>query len=223
MNQGEKRVIPSYERLLLICCAATFGCYCGSYMRIPIVPLYAKLFGASTVEVGAINSTFLLVAGAFSLPLGLVSDRIGRKLLILSGLLMIGVSSLLLTLATSPGQIAWIYLLFGLGVASFGPTMMSFVADFSPLTHMGRSYGWYTLAIYGGMSLGPAAGGGIAQWLGYKPVFSIAGIFLIVLALIVFFILPRARHVVINRPPKRPTIYIFRRLCETRSFSPAGW
>ena len=40
----------------------------------------AKLLGANTVQVGVINSTFLLVAGAFSLPLGLVSDRIGRKL-----------------------------------------------------------------------------------------------------------------------------------------------
>lgn len=212
MNTGEQRILPSYEKLLLICCLASFACYCGSYMRIPVVPLYARLLGANTVEIGVINSTFLLVAGAFSLPLGLVSDRVGRKLLILCGLLLIGASSLMLSLATSARQIVWIYLLFGLGVASFGPTMMSFVADFSPPTHLGRSYGWYTLAIYGGMSLGPAAGGGIAQLLGYKPVFVVAGVFLAVIAVIVFFVLPRARHVVINRPAKRPTVDILRAL-----------
>lgn len=196
----------------MICCLATFGCYCGSYMRIPVVPLFAKGLGADTVEVGVINSTFLLVAGAFSLPLGLISDRVGRKLLILSGLFLMGATSLILTLATSPRQIAFIYLLFGLGVASFGPTMMSFVADFSPMTHMGRSYGWYTLAIYGGMSLGPAVGGGVAQLLGYKPVFAIAGTFLIALSAAVYFVLPRATHVVIHRPPKKPTIDILRSL-----------
>jgi DHA1 family multidrug resistance protein-like MFS transporter len=212
MNTGEQRISLSYERLLLICCSATFACYCGSYMRIPVVPLYARLLGANTVQIGVINSTFLLVAGAFSLPLGLVSDRIGRKLLILCGLFLIGASSLLLSLATTFRQITLIYSIFGLGVAFFGPTMMSFVADFSPLTHIGRSYGWYTLAIYGGMSLGPALGGGIAQLLGYKPVFLVAGVFLAVVAVLVFFILPRARHVVINRPARRPALEILRAL-----------
>jgi MFS family permease len=181
-------------------------------MRIPIVPLYAKLLGADTVQIGVINSTFLLVAGAFSLPLGLVSDRIGRKLLILCGLVMMGATSLGLSLAASALQIASIYFFFGLGVAAFGPTMMSFVADFSPPTHIGRSYGWYTLAIYSGMSLGPALGGGLAQLLGYKPVFILAGVFLIVIGAMVFFILPRARHVVVNRPPKRPALDILRGL-----------
>ena len=113
---------------------------------------------------------------------------------------MIGATSLLLSLATSVLQIASIYLFFGLGVAAFGPTMMSFVADFSPMTHIGRSYGWYTLALYSGMSLGPALGGGIAQLLGYKPVFIVAGVFLMVIGAVMFFILPRARHVVVNRP-----------------------
>lgn len=181
-------------------------------MRIPVVPLYAKLLGAGTVQIGMINSTFLLVAGAFSLPLGLISDRLGRKLLILCGLLVIGVTSILLTFATSARQIGFIYFFFGMGVASFGPTMMSFVADFSPLTHIGRSYGWYTLAIYSGMSLGPALGGGIAQMLGYKSVFVLAGVFLIVTAAIVFFILPRARHVIVNRAPKRPALETLRLL-----------
>ncbi len=99
-----------------------------------------------------------------------------------------------------------------MGLAAFGPTMMSFVADFSPMTHIGRSYGWYTLAIYSGMSLGPAIGGGIAQMLGYKSVFVFAGVFLMAVGAIVFFILPRARHVVINRPQKRPALDIVRGL-----------
>ena len=210
MNENGRRIVPSYERLLLICCMATFACYCGSYMRIPVVPLYARLFGADTVRVGMINSTFLLVAGAFSLPLGLVSDRIGRKLLILCGLLTIGATSILLAFTASTVQICLVYLFFGLGVAAFGPTMMSFVADFSPLSHIGRSYGWYTLAIYSGMSLGPALGGGVAQLLGYKSVFVLAGAFLVLVAAIVSLILPRARHVVVNRPPKQPPLEIMR-------------
>ena len=40
---------------------------------------------------------------------------------------------------------------------------MSYVAGISPPTHLGRSYGWYTTALYVGMSLGPAAGGFVAH------------------------------------------------------------
>jgi MFS family permease len=52
---------------------------------------------------------------------------------------------------------------------------MSFVADFSPSTHLGRSYGWYTTAIFSAMSIGPAAGGILAHSYGYNPAFIISG------------------------------------------------
>jgi hypothetical protein len=80
--------VSSYRTLLLISCGVAFACYFGSYMRIPVVPLFARSLGATTGEVGMINSAFLLVAGLLSLPLGILSDRIGRKLLVAGGLLI---------------------------------------------------------------------------------------------------------------------------------------
>ncbi len=76
----------SYLRLLCICCAVVFGCYFGTYMRMPVVPLYAVTLGADTVEVGLINAAFLLMAGVLSLPLGLLSDRLGTKLIAAIGI-----------------------------------------------------------------------------------------------------------------------------------------
>jgi MFS family permease len=67
--------------------------------------------------------------------------------------------------------IAGIYLLLGVGIAAFGPTMMSWVAEISPPTHMGRAYGWYTTALFCGLGMGPAAGGALGEWLGLRPVF----------------------------------------------------
>ncbi len=195
----------SYKALLFICCGVTFTCYLGSYMRIPVVPLFAKSFGANTAGVGMINSSFLFTAGLLSLPLGILSDRLGRKLLILCGLLISALTSVMLYFSSSAQQLMWIYMLFGMGLAAFAPTMMSFVADFSPLTHLGRSYGWYTLAIYGGMSLGPAVGGMTAQRFGFLSVFLVSGVLIFALFWLVLCYLPRARHVLINRPPKRNT------------------
>jgi MFS transporter, DHA1 family, multidrug resistance protein len=199
---------PAYETLLFICCGVAFACYFGSYMRIPVVPLFARSLGATTAQVGMINSGFLLMAGLLSLPLGILSDRLGRKLLIICGLLISSCTSLFLYFATTPMQMVWIYLFFGTGLAAFGPTMMSFVADFSPATHLGRAYGWYTTALYGGMSLGPAAGGFLAQALGFHPVFLISGAFIFLMVWMVVFLLPQPHQILAHRPPKRGTLEI---------------
>lgn len=195
LNPYARKDIAGYGALLLICCTVTFSFYIGSYMRIPVVPLFATSLGADTVQVGIINSSFLFMAGSLSLPLGMLSDKFGRKLLILSGLLIVSISSFLLASADSPMYIATIYLLFGMGLAAFAPTMMSFVADFSPSTHLGRSYGWYTMAVYIGMSLGPAIGGVAAEQLGFRPVFLLSGLMVMAVFAFVFLLLPRARHV----------------------------
>jgi len=166
-------IYPSYATLLFMCCGVAFCCYLGSYMRMPVVPLYARSLGAGTAQVGIINSAFFLMAGVLSLPFGILSDRLGRKLLASMGLLILSATSFLLYFSVTPAQITWIYLFFGIGLAAFGPTMMSFVADFSPPTHLGRSYGWYTTALYTAMSLGPAVGGFVAHELGFLQVFLI--------------------------------------------------
>jgi MFS family permease len=150
-----------------------------------------------------INSAFLLVAGLLSLPLGILSDRTGRKLLVACGLLISTGTSLLLYFAGTPLQMVAIYLLFGVGLAAFGPTMMSFVADFSPATHLGRSYGWYTTALYAGMSLGPAAGGWVAQRLGFRQVFLISGIFIFLLVWVVLLFLPRSQRFPGGQPKRQ--------------------
>jgi MFS transporter, DHA1 family, multidrug resistance protein len=79
------------------------------------------------------------------------------------------------------------------GLAMIGPSLMAQVADISPPTHLGRAYGWYTTSIYSAMSLGPAAGGILAQALGYRPVFLAVAAALFVLLFPVLLVLPRSR------------------------------
>ncbi|MFB3917377.1 MAG: MFS transporter [Terriglobales bacterium] len=193
------RPLP-YAPLLFWCCAVAFCCYVGSYMRIPVVPLYARSLGASTVQVGMINTAFLLMAGLLSLPLGILSDRVGRKLLAGFGASVLALSSFLLCFSKTPVQLFWIYVCFGMGLAAFGPTTMSMVVDFSPPTHLGRSYGWYTMALYVGMSLGPAMGGYTAQAQGYTFVFLVSGIILLLTLFGLILFLPSPAKVLPSRP-----------------------
>lgn len=178
---------PAYRFLLIVCCGLGFASYVTSYMRIPVVPLFAQDLGAGAVMVGFINSAFLLTSGVFSFPFGLLADRVGRKLVVTAGLLVSLITSCLLAVSAAPWQLLLIYLLFGLGLAAIGPTLMAYVADLSPPDQLGRSYGAYTLAIYTGMSLGPALGGWVADLVGFRLLFMAAGalvgpVFLLALA-----------------------------------------
>src|SRR4030066_154344 len=129
-------------------------------MRLPLVPLFASDLGATTVQVGMINAGFMVAAALLSLPLGLVSDRLGRKRLILSGMAISGLTSLFLLLVRTPLQVGAVYLFAGVGLACFSPSMMSYVGDVSPPHFLGRAYGWYTSSLYLGMAAGPSSPAG---------------------------------------------------------------
>jgi MFS family permease len=177
-------------RLLLTACTISFVCFFGSYMRIPIVPLFASSLGADTIQVGMINGAFMLMAGALSIPSGLISDRLGRRLPLLGGLILLAGSSFLLYWSSSPLQMAVIYLLFGVGLSAVSPTLMSYVADVTPPEVLGQAYGWYTMALYGGMTLGPAAGGFLGTALGLRPVFLVAGGLILAMFFVALVFLP---------------------------------
>jgi MFS transporter, DHA1 family, multidrug resistance protein len=161
----------SFAWLLTICCLVTFGCYFAVSMRLPVVPLYASGLGVTTSQIGVINAGFYLMAGLLALPLGMLSDRIGRRRLAAAGTLILFAGMLLLFFARSFFHLAGIYLLLGVGIAAFGPTMMAWVAEIAPSTHLGRAYGWYTTALFCGLGLGPAAGGALSDGFGYRTVF----------------------------------------------------
>ncbi len=186
-------------------------------MRLPVVPLYARSIGADTVQVGFINSAFLLVAGILSLPLGILSDRFGRKRFASIGLIMLSATSFMLYFSKTPIQLMLIYLFFGMGLAAFGPTMMSLVADFSPATHLGRSYGWYTTALYTSMSLGPAVGGFIAQKQGFLQVFIISGMVIFITFWAALIFLPPTHIIMADRPKKRKSYVIIKELLQNHA------
>lgn len=160
---------------ILIACALTFVLYLGAYMRLPLVPLFAQSLGASTFQVGLINAGFMLAAAFLSVPLGMVSDRLGRKRLILVGMAISGLTSVFLLFADTPRQVGAIYLFSGIGLACFSPAMMSYVGDVSPVPFLGRAYGWYTSALYLGMAAGPGLGGAIAGG-GFRIAFFVSAV-----------------------------------------------
>lgn len=186
-----------FTSFLLVCLIA-FAVFFSSYLRIPVMPLFAASLGAGPVQVGTINGAFMLTVALLSMPAGLLADRTGRKVPILFGVAATAVSSLLVTLCNQPGQMVAAYILFGIGLAAFAPAMLSLVADVIPSNRLGQAYGWYTTAIYIAMTLGPALGGYLAKVLGLRQVFLVSGGLLTAVTALAFLILPHG-------PPRQTT------------------
>ena len=182
----------------MLLCLIGFATFFSSYLRIPVMPLFAATLGAGPAQVGTINGAFMLTAGLLSIPAGLLADRTGRKLPIVAGVAATAASSLLVTQCHQPGQMAVAYILFGAGLAALAPGMLSLVADVMPSDRLGQAYGWYTTATYIAMTLGPASGGYLAKVLGLRQVFAVSGILLVGVALLASLALPEG-------PPRRKT------------------
>ncbi len=182
----------------LLLCLIGFAAFFSSYLRMPVMPLFAATMGAGPAQVGAINGAFMLTAGLLSIPAGLLADRVGRKLPIIVGVTATAVSSLLVTQCHLPGQMAAAYVLFGAGLAAFAPGMLSLVADVMPSHRLGQAYGWYTTAIYIAMTLGPASGGYLAKALGLRQVFLVSGGLLVAVTVLALLLLPQG-------PPRHKT------------------
>jgi MFS transporter, DHA1 family, multidrug resistance protein len=180
----------------LVLCLIGAATFFSSYLRMPVLPLFAATLGAGPAQVGLINGAFMVTAGILSIPAGLLVDRLGRTRPVIGGIVATAVSSLLVTQCSSPLQLAAAYLLFGAGLAAFAPAMLSLVADIVPSDRLGRAYGWYTTAIYVAMTLGPATGGYLAKTVGLRNVFFVSGSMLAIMALLALLTLPRtaARH-----------------------------
>ena len=158
-----------------LACLIVFLHYVGAYMRMPLLPLYARAGGAGTGQVGLMMGAFMVVAAATAVPGGVLADRFGRRRLIVAGVALSAATSFALPLRQEVLFLAGILAVAGGAMAAFTPAVMAYIGEVGGAEHAGRAYGWYTTALYGGLSLGPALGGMAADFIGFRFAFLASG------------------------------------------------
>ncbi len=135
--------------------------------------LRAQERGLSVTSVLGMLMMFTLVYTLVSAPAGALSDRIGRRRLILAGWGVYGLIYLGFALAAAAWQIWLLYALYGLYYGLFEGTARALVADLVPPQTRGTAYGLYNAAV--GLAALPAsilAGvlwHGVGAWQGFGP------------------------------------------------------
>ncbi len=158
-----------------LACLVVFLHYVGAYMRMPLLPLYARAGGASTGQVGLLMGAFTVVAAVSAIPGGLLADRFGRRRLILVGLVISAATSFALPLSQAVLVLAAVLALAGWAMAALTPAVMAYIGEAGGPAGAGRAYGWYTTALYGGLTLGPVCGGVAADFGGFRFAFVASG------------------------------------------------
>jgi DHA1 family tetracycline resistance protein-like MFS transporter len=148
---------------LLVIFITVFIDLLGFGIIIPLLPFYAEHFGASALLVGLLSTSFSLAQFVFAPFWGRLSDRIGRRPVILIGLLGSCLSYAFFALATSLPMLFLARTLAGIAGANI-PTAQAFIADSTTADTRARGMGLIGAAFGLGFMFGPAIGGFLSHW-----------------------------------------------------------
>lgn len=170
---------------------------------IPVLPeLIAELKHISINEAsaygGLLLSTYAIIQFMFSPVIGNLSDRYGRRPVLLSSLLGFGIDYIILALAPTFG---WLFLgrvIAGITGASF-TTGSAYIADVSTPETRAKNFGLIGAAFGLGFIIGPALGGLLSGWGIRAPFFAAAGLCLLN-TLYGYFVLPES----LSKEHRRP-------------------
>ena len=158
---------------------------------IPILPFYIEKFGASGSSLGLLMATFAVMQFIFAPVWGSISDRYGRKPVLIIGVLGNALSHLLFGLSTHLWMLFAARTLAGILSAATVPAAMSYIADSTSEQERGSGMGILRAAVGAGIIVGP----GLGAWLSTISLsfpFYLAAILSALAVLPIFLLLPES-------------------------------
>ena len=157
-------------------------------MLLPIVPLFvAGPLGGSELAVGILVGSFSIGAVLIRPFAGRIGDRMGRKVLIVGGALVVAISVGLYLLVTGPEMLLAARLLGGVGEAAFCGGAGTMITDLAPPSRRGEAISYWSVAVYSGLAFGPALGEFVLDETHFNRVWVLALVFALLSAVIGMF------------------------------------
>lgn len=205
----QKTLYPIHSRLPVMILSIIMSIrMLGLFMILPVLSLYASHFAdASATLIGVALGMYGLTQAIFQIPLGLLSDCIGRKQVIVLGLILLCLGSVVAALSHSMTGLIIGRALQGTG--ALGSTVLAFVADLTRDESRGKAMAFIGLAIGSAFTLAMIMGPALNHWLQLSGIFWItAGLALFGMFLLLF--IPTA-----PKPLKNSETSIVKRFTET--------
>jgi DHA1 family multidrug resistance protein-like MFS transporter len=186
------------KKALPILFAVIFLVMIGFGIIIPVLPFFAEQVGATPTELGLLMAVYSLMQFLFAPMWGSLSDRIGRKPVMLIGIAGLSLSFFLFAVSTKLWMLFAARILGGFLSSANMPTTMAYVADVTTPENRGKGMGIIGAAVGLGFIFGPALGGIFSKSSLSMPFF-VAGI---ISAITFFFVLFFLKE---SLPPEKRT------------------
>ncbi len=185
-------MVENWKRNVWILFGSQFLVLGAMTMIMPFLPLYVQELGVEgesqiSLWSGVIFGANFLTAFLFSPFWGRMADRHGRKLMLLRSGFGMAIVINLTGFATGPWSLLGLRLLNGV-VSGFIPAAIALVATNTPKEHVGYALGTLNSGAVAGAICGPLFGGLMAETFGFRMIFNITGIVILLAAFVVLFL-----------------------------------
>ncbi len=157
----------------------------------PILPDIEAALRVDQSHLGWLVTAYAAMLGVFSLAAGPVSDRVGRRRILLWGSMAMAVTLLLHGLATNFASLLVMRGLSGAAGGLLSGAAVAYVGDYFPYERRGWANGWVMSGIAVGQILGVSAGKWLAAHLGYQWPFLSFGLVMVVAVVLVWRSVPQ--------------------------------
>ncbi|KLK89182.1 MFS transporter [Methanoculleus sediminis] len=167
------RIAASPDAILVLVVLVIFMDMLIYGLLIPVFPQYAPRLGVGESVIGIIFGVYAAMLLLFSIPMGLLSDRVGRRPLIVAGMLLLALATALFGFSTTITHLVAARTVQGVSAAATWSAGLALLADTCDPARLGEKMGVALSAVGVGTILGPVAGGLLFEYAGYTATFLI--------------------------------------------------
>lgn len=166
----------------------------------PVLPLYAQSFGVGTATIGLAITSFGAARLLMNMPAGYISERYGRRRLLIAGAATAALGSLAAGLADSFAWLVASLFVAGTGAAAYGTGAIILLAEITEAENRGRVMSVFQGSTLLGAAVGPAVGGLVAEAFGLGAPFFLLATLSALGAVLTFARMPAARDETVDDP-----------------------
>jgi len=184
---------PSPTRVLVWMCVLIAVNQLGFGTVVPVLALYARSFGVTQSAIGLAIAAYGLARFLVSMPVGRLTDVVGRRTALALGGLVTAAGNLVCALAPSFGVFIAARFVAGVGAALVLVAGQIVLADITTPAHRGRVMAIYQGVFVFAVGVGPLPGGALAQHFGLAAPFLVYAVMGTLAAAVAWFQIPETR------------------------------
>lgn len=157
----------------------------------PILSEIGKSLNINPQYLGTLITAYAAMLSTFALVMGPVSDKIGRRRILLIGAGMMSVSLLLHQIAYDYYSLLFFRALAGAAGGVLSGSVVSYVGDYFPYSIRGWANGWVMTGMAFGQIAGVPLGTLLAEWMGFRAPFTVFGVTMLASFLLILLKVPQ--------------------------------